>query len=71
MGFEGLAGCVHEQKRYQKHIKTNIKIHPQMDENQCRIDARNSDALKHRKSSNMEQKIPKTSTKLSETCRET
>ena len=31
MIFESLAGCVREQKRYQKHINNDTKIH-------CRID---------------------------------
>ena len=31
-GFEGLAGCVREQKRYQQNIKNDINIHPQIND---------------------------------------
>ena len=31
--FQGLAGCVREQKRYPKNTKNAIEIHPQIDIN--------------------------------------
>ena len=32
IGFEGLTGCVRDQKRYQQTIKNDTNIHPKIDE---------------------------------------
>ena len=45
-GFQGLAGCVRERKRYPKNIKTNINIHPKSMQNRYKIRERRSDPKK-------------------------
>ena len=44
MVFEGLTGCVREQKMYQNRIQMDTKIHAKMDENRSRNYVRKSNA---------------------------
>ena len=61
MGFEGLARCVHERKKYQKHIKNDTNIHPQINDKSMQNLCSKKECTKHRKSSYMESKRePKT-----------
>ena len=46
-GFEGLAGCARERKRYQKTIKSATQIHPQIDETSIQISCSKKGYPKH------------------------
>ena len=51
-GFEGLAGCARERKRYQNNIKSETKFQSQIDEKSIQSSCSKKGYPKHKTSSN-------------------